>query len=196
MKAHFILLLFAIAFNLFALKPFIQAQTGEIQGKVTNAKTGETMPFVNVSIDVNGNLINTTTDFDGIYSLNSLRPEFYTLTFSDVAFQTIQIEKIPVETDKTTFLNAQLSLGSELSDSLEIVEYKVSPLPSCHISTGQTVTAEEIQNMPTPRGLSNSPFFCGMPGLDAKSSMKKNKSKQFKKMNRKRKRMKRKEKNL
>ncbi|MGB0929698.1 MAG: carboxypeptidase regulatory-like domain-containing protein [Chitinophagales bacterium] len=149
MKAHFNLLFFAIAFNLFALKPSIHAQTGEIQGAVTDAETGETMPFVNVSINVNGNLIGTSTDFDGIYSLNSLRPGLYDVTFSYVAFQTKKIEQVQVNADKTTFLDVQLSVGTEILDAIEVVEYRVPLMEADRTTTGSVVTSEEIRSMPT-----------------------------------------------
>ncbi|MEZ4884539.1 MAG: von Willebrand factor type A domain-containing protein [Chitinophagales bacterium] len=127
----------------------LYAQTGEIQGKVTNVETGETIPFVNVSIDISGNLGGTTTDFDGIYSLTSVRPGLYTVTFSYVGYHTKQIEKVQVNANKTTFLNAQLSISGELLDIVEVVEYKVPLLRSDQTSTGQTVTSEQIQSMPT-----------------------------------------------
>ncbi|MEZ4887432.1 MAG: carboxypeptidase-like regulatory domain-containing protein [Chitinophagales bacterium] len=128
---------------------FAYAQTGEIQGKVTDAETGETIPFVNVSINISGNLVGTTTDFDGIYSLNSIRPGAYTITFSYVGFQTKQVDGVQVNVDKTTFLNAELGTSSEILDIIEVVEYKVPLLQSDQTSSGQTVTSEQIKSMPT-----------------------------------------------
>lgn len=84
------------------------AQTGEIQGTVTDAETGETLPFVNVSIEVNGIPIGTTSDFDGIYSLTSTPSGFHTVTFSYVGFELTQVENVEVKDNKTTFLNLEL----------------------------------------------------------------------------------------
>lgn len=128
---------------------FAYAQTGEIQGKVTDAETGETMPFVNVSIDVGGNLVGTTTDFDGIYSINSVRPGAYTISFSYVGYQTKQIEGVQVNADKTTFLNAQMGSASEMLGIVDVIAYEVPLLQSDQTSTGQTVTSKEIKSMPT-----------------------------------------------
>lgn len=129
------------------------AQTGEIQGKVTDAETGETIPFVNVAIEISGNLIGTSTDFDGIYSFNSIRPGLYTLTFSYVGYQTKQIEGVQVNIDKTTFLNAQLGAASELLDAIEVTQCYTPLLKSKRkqkkASKRQKVTAQEIQSMPT-----------------------------------------------
>lgn len=128
---------------------FAHAQTGEIQGKVTDAETGETLPFVNVAIDIGGNLVGTATDFDGIYSLNSVRPGAYTITFSSVGYQSQKIEGVQVNVDKTTFLDAQLGTASELIEEFVVTSYKVPLLQSDQTSTGQTVTAEQIKSMPT-----------------------------------------------
>ncbi len=128
---------------------FAYAQTGEIQGKVTNGETGETIPFVNVSINVGGTLVGTTTDFDGIYSLNSVRPGSYTITFSYVGLQTKQVDGVQVNVDKTTFLNAEMGTDAELLDIVEVIAYEVPLLQSDQTSTGSTVTAKEIKSMPT-----------------------------------------------
>ena len=128
---------------------FAYAQTGEIQGKVTNLETGETIPFATVSLDMSGNLVGAATDFDGIYTLNSIRPGTYTITVSSVGLQTKQIDGVQVNADKTTFLNVELGTADELLDVIEIVEYKVPLLQSDQTSTGSTVTAEQIQSMPT-----------------------------------------------
>ncbi|MGB1242857.1 MAG: carboxypeptidase regulatory-like domain-containing protein, partial [Chitinophagales bacterium] len=147
MKTQYILYLFLF---LQCLTPFnIHAQTGEIQGKVTDAETGETMPFVNVSININGNLIGTSTDFDGIYSLNSVRPGFHTLTFSYVAFQTKKIEQVQVNADKTTFLDVQLSVSTEILDAIEVVGYRIPLVEADRTTTVSVVTSEELRSMPT-----------------------------------------------
>ncbi len=48
------------------------AQTTEIRGKVTDANSGDPLPFVNVVFK--GSLFGTTTDFEGNYSLTSNDP--------------------------------------------------------------------------------------------------------------------------
>lgn len=128
---------------------FAHAQIGEIQGKVTDAETGEALPFANVSIDISGTLVGTTTDFDGVYSISPVRPGTYTVTFSFVGMQTKQIDGVQVNADKTTFLNAELGGDAELLDIIEVVEYKVPLLDAGETSTGSTVTSEQIQSMPT-----------------------------------------------
>jgi len=128
---------------------FAYAQSGEIQGKVTDGDTGETLPFVNVAVNVSGSLVGATTDFDGVYTLNSIRPGSYDITFSYVGYQTKKIEGVQVNSDKTTFLNAAMGSASKELGVVDVISYRVPLLQSDQTSTGATVTAKEIKSMPT-----------------------------------------------
>ncbi|MEZ4884537.1 MAG: carboxypeptidase-like regulatory domain-containing protein [Chitinophagales bacterium] len=108
MKTYYFPLFLFLQYCLFTN---LYAQTGEIQGKVTDAETGETLPFVNVSIDINGSLINTTTDFDGVYSLNSIPYGTYTITFGYLCYERISIENIEVSQSLAKEIDIQLSLN-------------------------------------------------------------------------------------
>ncbi len=125
------------------------AQMGEIQGKVTDTKTGETVPFANVSIVVNGTLIGAQTDFDGYYSIKPVPAGSYEVSYSYVGYQKKVISGVLVSADKITFLDAQMNEESELLEAVEIVSYKVPLLQADETSTGSTVTKEDIQNLPT-----------------------------------------------
>lgn len=56
----------------FVLLAFAQAQETVVQGKVTDAASGDPLPFVNVIFK--GTLIGTSTDFDGNYILKTSGP--------------------------------------------------------------------------------------------------------------------------
>jgi hypothetical protein len=58
----------ALLFFSLALPFFLQAQT-EVSGKVTDARTGEAVPFV--SVYFKGTSVGTTTNFDGFYTLKT-----------------------------------------------------------------------------------------------------------------------------
>jgi hypothetical protein len=54
------------------------AQTGTLKGVITDAMSGEPVPFANVIAEKNGNQIGgTTTDFDGNYTIKPLEPGNY-----------------------------------------------------------------------------------------------------------------------
>lgn len=59
-----------LAFSCFVLLSLgLSAQRTEVKGKVTDATTGEALPFVNVFFPATG--VGTTTDFDGFYSVGT-----------------------------------------------------------------------------------------------------------------------------
>ena len=72
--------LFAISLASLAFVTFAYSQVGQgsIKGKVIDTETGDPLPFVNVAIEQNGNLVTGgTTDFDGKYMIKSLPPGKY-----------------------------------------------------------------------------------------------------------------------
>ncbi len=107
-----------ISFNSFA-------QTGELQGKVSDADSGEGIPFANVSTIVNGTQVGVQTDFDGFYTLKPLPVGTYTIEVSYVGYQIHKTNDVLVEADKITFLDVKMKENVALLESVVIQEYKV-----------------------------------------------------------------------
>ncbi|MFK7907137.1 MAG: carboxypeptidase-like regulatory domain-containing protein, partial [Chitinophagales bacterium] len=95
-----------------------------IRGYVTDKETLETLPFVNVAVNVGGHLVGTTTDFDGYYELH-LRAGRYSLTYSYVGYQTKKIEGIAVSGYNYTNMNVELNTSSEVLAIVQVVSYSV-----------------------------------------------------------------------
>jgi hypothetical protein len=144
MKQLFLLFFLTLFGSLAAM-----AQSGEIQGKVTDAKNGEPLPFVNVSVSINGSMAGAQTDFDGQYSIKPIPPGEYSVKASLVGYNSQQTDKVLVRSDKITFLDMQISESSNVLDVVEIVAYKVPLLQADETATGGTITKEDIQNLPT-----------------------------------------------
>ncbi len=97
-------------FSLFiCLSIIAQAQTGEIQGKVTDAKSGEPLPFVNVSLIVNGSMAGAQTDFDGYYFMKPIPAGEYSVKVSLVGYDSQQTDKVLVRAGKITFVDMQIA---------------------------------------------------------------------------------------
>ena len=92
------------------------AQSTKVSGVVTDAKTGEPLPFVNIGfID---SRIGTVTDFDGRYALDT----YYatdTLLFSFVGYAN---RKVVVKKDKVQVIDVQMA-----ASSAELMELVVRP---------------------------------------------------------------------
>jgi TonB-dependent starch-binding outer membrane protein SusC len=74
--------------NLIAITQVTAVQQNEVSGRVVDEETGEPLPGVNIMIQ--GTLIGTVTDFDGVYRINVDDPEAI-LVFSFVGFNSSRI---------------------------------------------------------------------------------------------------------
>lgn len=104
-KKHFLFLLFI---GLFSLPAWAQEMT--VHGKVTDARTGESLP--GVSIMIQGTYNGTTTDIDGLYTLNVQRGDVLNFSFIGYKPQSITI------TDRTTI---DVALSEDLQELQEVV---------------------------------------------------------------------------
>jgi len=139
--------LLSIVLFLFAFTAY--AQVGEIQGKVKDMEmNGEGLPFANVYVEVDGIPRGTSTDMDGFYSIKPLPPGTYDVTVEFVGYATQKVTGIIVSSDKSTFVDFEMSEDALMLDVVEVIEYKV-PLIDDDRGSGQTVTGKEIGKMPT-----------------------------------------------
>lgn len=101
--------------GLVALSSSAQAQELEVSGRVTEAETDEPLPGVNVIVQET--TIGTTTNPDGVYSLE-VPSDTSTLVFSFVGYET---QEIPVE-GRTT-INVEMASASQALDEVVVVGY-------------------------------------------------------------------------
>ena len=97
--------------------------TGSIVGRLSDAEmNGEPLPFANVLIK--GSTKGATTDMEGLYSIRNLEPGTYTLAFSFVGYETLEIPNVQVVAGKVTEINTEL--GSSAASLDEVVISTVS----------------------------------------------------------------------
>ncbi|MDR9456660.1 MAG: TonB-dependent receptor [Salegentibacter sp.] len=112
MKTQFSVVLFFCLFISFA-----QAQTGKISGSIYDVEANDVMPFANVTIK--GTNTGTTSDFEGDYSLNAA-PGTYTVVFSFVGYETVEVSEVIVEEGKVTSLNVEMKSSAGALDEVII----------------------------------------------------------------------------
>lgn len=113
-KQIFNIVFFALCSN------FLIAQSGELNGKVMDKEYNDILPFANVIIKETGT--GTTTDFEGNYSIR-MDKGTYTVVFSFIGYETIEVSEVEVKADQIVTVNS--SLGP-LSNQLEEVVVKAS----------------------------------------------------------------------
>ncbi|KAB5489346.1 TonB-dependent receptor [Flagellimonas hadalis] len=101
----YFLLIFVFAF---ATYTYAQQTTGGIVGKLTDREQNdEPLAFANILIK--GTTLGTTSDFDGLYEIPNVEPGTYTLSFSFLGYETVEIPNIEVVAGKVTSIDVPMS---------------------------------------------------------------------------------------
>jgi outer membrane receptor protein involved in Fe transport len=107
------LLLFGLMFSLSFIS-LAQDNTGSIAGKLTDREMNDDpLPFANVLLK--GTTTGTTSDFDGLYEISGLEPGSYTVVFSYLGYETIEVPNVSVEAGKVTEINVPMSASEGVS---------------------------------------------------------------------------------
>lgn len=135
--------------GLFALLAFTAssafAQRGKIAGTITDAANGETLPGVNVIID--GTQQGTSSDADGFYFINNVRPGTYVLRASFIGFISEQIVNVRVSTGLTATVNIQMREEAVGLD--EIVVTSERPIVQLDVSANvANLNPESFEDLP------------------------------------------------
>lgn len=110
--------LFTLFFLSYTAISFAQ-QTGSIVGSLTDKEfNNEPLAFANVIIK--GTSTGTTSDFDGLYSLEKLSPGAYSIVYSFVGYKTVEIENIEVIANKVTTVNVPMGASAAALDEVII----------------------------------------------------------------------------
>ena len=126
----------------------IMAQTS-LEGKVTDAATGEAILFGTVALYKNDVLITgVETDLDGNYFFSDIDPGTYDIESSYIGYTPQKQVGVIVKAGRTNRLDFAISEGV-LMDAVEIVEYKVPLIEIDNTTSGATVTAAAIRSLPT-----------------------------------------------
>ena len=126
----------------------LNAQTGALKGKILDATTGEAIPFANVVVLRNGNIIGGgVSDFDGNYTVKPIPVGKFTVKSSFIGYNTLQINDVVINNDKIRFLNLQMNSSNQEIDEVDVIAYTVPLIDKDNTSTGGTVTSEEISKM-------------------------------------------------
>jgi len=125
--------------------PSVFAQQGKIDGVVTDAATGETIP--GASIVIEGTTQGTATQVDGYFFINNVRPGTYTLVVSFIGFITQRVEGIRVSTGLTSTRDIQLTEEAVGMD--EIVVTSERPIVQLDVSANvASLDAEAFEDLP------------------------------------------------
>lgn len=117
------------------------AQSGAIQGQVTDADSGESLPGATILITQLDRGV--ATDFDGNYFLQNVQPGTYNLTATFVGYRTFR-QTVQVNAGETTTVNIAMQIGELGLDEVIVSGYAVTTKRE---TTGSiaSIRASEIQ---------------------------------------------------
>ncbi len=88
--------------------------TGSIVGKLIDKEVNdEPLAFANVLLK--GTTKGTTSDFDGLYEISNIEPGTYTVSFSYLGYETVEIPNVEVVAGKITTIDVPLSASAGVS---------------------------------------------------------------------------------
>lgn len=126
------------------------SQSGTLKGTIKDQQTGEPIPFANIIIELGGTQVGgASSDFDGNYIIKPITPGKYNVKATFVGYQTRIIEGVIISSDQITFLDLDLVSNAITLKDVEVTAYKVPLISKDKTTTGATVTAEEIEKMPS-----------------------------------------------
>ncbi len=125
----------------------LSTETATLQGQVTD-ETGA--PLVGAAVVVlreSNPVKGAVTDINGAYRL-TLDPGTYTIEFRYTGYARVTVEKVEVIAGKVNTLDQQMSTDNLLSE-IVVTEYKAPLIQQDATSSGQTITSDQIRNLPT-----------------------------------------------
>jgi hypothetical protein len=126
---------------------FGQAGNGSISGIVSDS-SGATIVGASVTVksDVTGVALTRATNTTGAYSIVSLPPATYEVTFSQKGFATSVHRNVTITVDQNTIVNGTLSVGSV--SQVVTVAGTSSPIETANSTVGQLIDESTINRVP------------------------------------------------
>ncbi|MGF7180853.1 carboxypeptidase regulatory-like domain-containing protein [Tunturiibacter psychrotolerans] len=166
-RSFFFVVVCQMACLLLVCPMFGQQTLGGLTGAVTDAQGG-ILPGTVVTVvgDQTGLTRTQTAGSNGFYDFANLPIGTYTLTFTKEGFQSQKMQGIPVQSDRTGTVNAQLNVGAVNT----VVSVDAVPLMNAVDTTnGYVLDKAQIESIPQPTG-----SFTGLailsPGVNAELS--------------------------
>ena len=105
---------------IFVFSTIVVAQdVGSVAGSLSDKdNNNEPLPFANVIIK--GTSKGTTTDFDGNYLLDNIAVGTYTIEFSFVGYETLEVPNVVIEAGKVTNITTALGASAAALDEVII----------------------------------------------------------------------------
>ena len=144
---HFVLFLFVLA----GVYAYGQDSRGSITGQVTDP-TGAAIAKAQITVTSTdtGAVSHVDSTSDGFYTAPALMPGGYSVEVNAPGFKSFVRDGIQIQTQQNVTINVKLDVGAASS----VVTVNAAPplIDSADASTGQILTTEQVEDLPTDGG--------------------------------------------
>lgn len=138
-----------LTFGLLLMAEMAALAQGTLKGTITDAKTKEAMPFVNIVVKQDGKQVHGgQTDFDGIYTIKPLAVGKYDIEVSSVGYNRYVQTGINVKASGLTIVDVALNPTATTLETVEIVDNKVPVIEIGSAEQGARLSSDDIARMP------------------------------------------------
>ncbi len=138
-----------LSLGLLLVAEFAALAQGTMKGTVTDAKTKEPMPMVNVIAKQDGKQVLVgVTNFDGEFTIKPLPVGKYDVEVRFVGYNTYVREGVNVTASGFTVVNIEMTTASTMMDEVTIVEQKVPVIEIGTPESGSRISSDDIAKMP------------------------------------------------
>ncbi|MCR5444514.1 MAG: TonB-dependent receptor [Bacteroidales bacterium] len=138
-----------LTFGLLLMAEMVALAQGTLKGTITDAKTKEALPFVNVVVKQDGKQVHGgQTDFDGIYTIKPLSVGKYDIEVSYVGYNRYVQTGINVKASGFTVVDVALNPTATTLEVVDIVADKVPVIEIGSAEQGARLSSDDIARMP------------------------------------------------
>ncbi len=135
--------LFILFFLLASITSFAQ-ETGRIIGKITDKKSGDPLPGVNVILK--GTYYGAASDINGNFKINAITPGSYLVSVSLIGYKTVEFTGIKIEPNQTKQINVEMS-ETVLTLGQDVTVVGDKPLVDVdETQSKKTISEDDIKN--------------------------------------------------
>ena len=138
-----------LTFGLLLVAEMVALAQGTLKGTITDAKTKEPMPFVNIVVKQDGKQVHGgQTDFDGIFTIKPLAVGKYDIEVSSVGYNRYVQTGINVKASGFTVVDVALNPTATTLEVVDIVADKVPVIEIGSAEQGARLSSDDIARMP------------------------------------------------
>ncbi len=125
------------------------AQTGAVKGKITDASTGDSLPFVNVMLLERDSIVSgAASDFDGYYRINDVVAGIYRIRASYIGYETITLDSLVIVAHSVLNQDIRMKASAQRLESYDVVAYGNQQMSYATTVSGVTVSSRAIRSSP------------------------------------------------